>query len=274
MKKKSKSKSKWQAVLPAGVRPGDLSLAQLHDAKRVHEFLTEDIRAPEEIAYYIRSFRFLLFFGVACIHENKYPPLTACWNDLDERFMQDPYFDDELFVQSWILFDFPFGPEGQTALDHFQTFLSGGDTGAQFERFIHAARRSRLGLHQDVMHTKQHAKVRELFTGDINELFPSAHYERGEILLVRLMPYRQGAFMFGHPKGFPRDARAMIEGMVLDKMFLLRENLEHGLSERTRYERFMKVAGPYWMSCVTPNEDAPVLAPDHYRGYFDANHRG
>lgn len=197
---KKKPKSKWQAVLPTGVRPGDLSLAQLRDAKRVHEFLTEDIRAPEEIAYYIRSFRFLLFFGVACIHENKYPPLTACWNDLDERFMHDPYFDDELFVQSWILIDFPFGPDGQTALDYFQTFLSGGDTGAQFERFIHAARRSRLGLHQDVMHTKQHAKVRELFTGDINELFPSAPYERGEILLVRLMPYRQGGLYVRSPQ--------------------------------------------------------------------------
>jgi hypothetical protein len=49
---KKMPKAKWQAVLPASLRPGDLSLDQLRDAKRVHELLTQDIRAPEEIAYY------------------------------------------------------------------------------------------------------------------------------------------------------------------------------------------------------------------------------
>jgi hypothetical protein len=149
-----------------------------------------------------------LFFGLACIHEDKYPALTACWKDLDARFMRDPCFDDELFVQSWILIDYPFGAEGQTALDYFQAFVGDGDTSSLFERFIRDARRSRPGLHQDVVHSKQHAKVRELFTGDVNEVFPSALYERGEILLVRLMPYRQGTFMFGDPKGFPSNVRS------------------------------------------------------------------
>jgi hypothetical protein len=26
----------------------------------------------------------------------------------------------------------------------------------------------------------------------------------------------------------------------------------------------MKLAGPYWMSCVTKNDALPILAPDHY----------
>lgn len=35
-----------------------------------------------------------------------------------------------------------------------------------------------------------------------------------------------------------------------------------------QYESFMKLAGPYWMSCVTTNDEAPILPPDHYRTYL------
>ena len=38
----------------------------------------------------------------------------------------------------------------------------------------------------------------------------------------------------------------------------------------TQYETFMRLAGPYWMSCVCSDQDAPVLAPDHHhRTYLD-----
>ncbi len=30
----------------------------------------------------------------------------------------------------------------------------------------------------------------------------------------------------------------------------------------------MKLAGPYWMSCVTQNDAVPILAPDHYLTYL------
>ena len=30
----------------------------------------------------------------------------------------------------------------------------------------------------------------------------------------------------------------------------------------------MKLAGPYWMSCVTKDEDVPILDPDHYLTYL------
>ena len=39
--------------------------------------------------------------------------------------MSDPAFDDGVFVQSWILMDFPFGPRGQASLDYFEEFLKG-----------------------------------------------------------------------------------------------------------------------------------------------------
>lgn len=34
----------------------------------------------------------------------------------------------------------------------------------------------------------------------------------------------------------------------------------------------MKLAGPYWMSCVTSNDAIRILAPDHYLTYI--GHRG
>src|SRR5258708_1072978 len=34
-----------------------------------------------------------------------------------------------------------------------------------------------------------------------------------------------------------------------------------------QYGKFMKLAGPYWMSCVTKNDAIPILAPDHYLTY-------
>lgn len=46
-----------------------------------------------------------MFFGLACVAEDKYPPLTRCWKDLERRFMRDPSFDDGVFVQSWVLMD-------------------------------------------------------------------------------------------------------------------------------------------------------------------------
>jgi hypothetical protein len=56
-------------------------------------------------------------------------------------------------------------------------------------RFIEDARRSRLGLHQDVKRTKNLGKFRELLSGKVIEAFPSVEeYGKGEILLVRALP--------------------------------------------------------------------------------------
>jgi len=31
----------------------------------------------------------------------------------------------------------------------------------------------------------------------------------------------------------------------------------------------MKLAGPYWMSCVVKDDSLPILDPDHYLTYPD-----
>ncbi|MGA2451399.1 MAG: hypothetical protein ABTD50_22305 [Polyangiaceae bacterium] len=262
----AKQKPSWFSMLPGGLPPSQYSLDELRSVKDAHAFLSEHIEGPEDVSECVRAFRFLLFFGIACIAEDKHPPLTRCWKDLEKLFMCDPAFEDGVFVESWILMDFPFGPNGQTALDYFEDFLRGSDVTHDFLPFIDAARKSRLGLHQDVMRTKKVAKFRELLSGRVTSALPSVEkYGEGEILLARMMAYKDTVFVFGNPKGFPKETKERLEDMVLDKLFL---NFDAEEALETQYEKFMKLAGPYWMSCVTKNEAIPILAPDHYQTYL------
>ena len=67
----AKHKAAWHAILPGGMSPAAFSLDELRAAKQVHGFLTKQVQGPEGIAHCIRGFRYLLFFGIACIAENK-----------------------------------------------------------------------------------------------------------------------------------------------------------------------------------------------------------
>ena len=59
--------------------------------------------------------------------------------------------------------------------------------------------------------------------------------------------------------------KRQIENMVRDKLFYFDdEDTPEG-----QLEAFMKLAGPYCMSCVTKNEATPILDPDHYLTYLD-----
>ena len=260
-------RSAWRSMLPGRLPLAKYSLEELRSAKAAHAFLTEEVGGPSEFGECLRAFRFLLFFGIACVAEDKYPPLTRCWKELETLFMGDPAFEDGVFVQSWVLMDFPFGPKGGTVLDYFEEFVRGIDEASKFQPFIDAARRSRLGLHQDVMRTKKIAKFRELISGKVTEAFPSIEqYGKGEILLTRMLTYGDQVFAWGDPKGFPKEKRADIEDMVLDKMMFYLDDAAE--APEAIYEKFMKLAGPYWMSCVTQNEAVPILSPDHYLTYL------
>lgn len=266
----STQKHAWHAMTSGGKSRSTYSLDELRATKQVDGFLTESVPGPAEFGWYLRAFRYLMSFGMACVAEDKYPPLTRCWNDLERRFMGDPAFDDGVFVQGWALIDFPFGPAGQTALDYFEAFIQGTEAASHFQAFIDAARASRLGLHQDVMRTKKVATFRELISRTVIEAFPSVdEYGKGEILLVRTMKCGDRVFLFGNPKGFPKENKEQIADMVVDKLLSTGEFA--GIAgPMTQYETFMKLAGPYWMSCVCSDHNAPILAPDHYRTYLDS----
>lgn len=261
-----KKKPAWLSILPGDLDPSRFTLDQLRNVKAAHAFLTERIEGPPGFAEYMRAYRFLLFFGIACVAENKYPALTRCWKDLERLFMSDPAFEDGVFVQSWALMDFPFGPERQTALDYFEEFLKGTEAGPGFLRFIDEARKSRLGLYQDAGRTKTVANFRELISGRTMSAFPSVDaYGKGEILLTRAIRHGEQVFLWGDPKGFPKEMKSQIENMVRDKLFYFIEET----TPEAQFEAFMKLAGPYWMSCATKNDAIPILEPDHYRTYLD-----
>jgi hypothetical protein len=90
---------------------------------------------------------------------------------------------------------------------------------------------------------------------------------KGEILLTRMLRYKDQVFAWGDPKGFPKEKKAQIEDMVLDKMMVYADAKD---APEVQYEKFMKLAGPYWMSCVTKNDAIPIFAPDHHLTYLRA----
>jgi hypothetical protein len=53
------------------VSPAAFTLDELRAAKQAHGFPTEEVQGPDGIGHYIRGFRYLLFFGIACIAEDK-----------------------------------------------------------------------------------------------------------------------------------------------------------------------------------------------------------
>ncbi len=262
----AKKKPAWRSILPGNLDLSRFTLDELRDMKAAHAFLTETIEGPPGFGEYMRAYRFLLFFGIACVAEDKYPALTRCWKDLERLFMSDPAFGDGVFVQSWALMDFPFGPERQTVLDYFEEFVKGTETGPLFQRFVDEARKSRLGFYQDTGRTKTVANFRELISGRTISAFPSVDaYGKGEILLTRAIRHGEQVFFWGDPKGFPKETKGQIEDMVRDKLFYFTEET----TPEAQFEAFMKLAGPYWMSCVTKDEAVPILEPNHYRMYLD-----
>lgn len=117
------------------------------------------------------------------------------------------------------------------------------------------------------MRTKKVAKFRELLSGKVTEAFPSVEeYGKGEILLARMLAYKDQVLVWGDPKGFPKEKKTQIEDMVLDKIMVYADPQDE---PEVQYGKFMKLAGPYWMSCVTKNDAVPILAPDHCLTYLD-----
>ena len=81
-----------------------------------------------------------------------------------------------------------------------------------------------------------------------------------------MIEHRGEVFLFGDPRCWPPGMRRQLEDMVTGKMFDVCDEPADFLADP--YPRFMKLAGPYWMSCVTKNEAIPILPPDHDRSYL------
>ncbi len=273
-KPKRKRKPAWRAIVPGGKILPSMTFDELRVMKESHRLLTQEFKGPPAIGRSIRAFRMLQLFGAACAVEGKHPALTRCTKELDALFGKDAAFAEGLFVPSWVLMNFPCGPGELTALDHFESFLDGTSQLERVRPFIEAARASRLGLYQTVLRSTELARFRELFTDRVIDMTPQFDAgEPGEIVLGRLMVLDGQTYFWGGVKIFPPSALQMVQNMVLDKLLALDwvDYAQSGSELTPSYEKFMRLAGPYWMSVVATNEELPVLDPDHYLSYLDAD---
>lgn len=269
MKKKKINKKRSPAWLEALKRikidPYQLELKELKAFKDADRYLNGPVNGPKEWEYLIRNFRFLTSFALTAIYEKQFTPLSSCWEELERLFIHKEIFDDEIFVQSWIFCDFPFGPEKETVLDYYEDFIENPGILNNFQYFIDQMRASRLGLYQEILSSKKIIKIRELFTGKIIKIANTIpDYESGEIFLTRLVDIGGKTYAFGDPKCWPKEYKSHLQNMVRAKLFYF-----EAPSIEEQYEQFMKYAGPYWMSCVVQDQECPILQPDHYLKYLN-----
>lgn len=259
------SKSDWMKILP--VSPDKLSFAELRNFKKFDSLLKgKDLNGPIGWQEYMKNFRFLQFFAVASIVENKYPALTKCWNDLNKKFMKDPIFEDGVLIESWIYFNLPLNDQGETLLDKYELFLKECGQLETSDKFLQEMKKSRLGLYQETISSEKVTKFKELFTGKVISTVRSVpEYTKGEIFLTRIVEFNGDFFQFGDPKCWPKNYKTQLEDMILNKLFYF-----DGENTIKKYENFMKYTGPYWFSCVTTDSNIDIHDPDHYLGYLES----
>lgn len=261
----------WKSILPKEINFDKLSLEDCRNFKNFYELMesiTNDIKGPPGYRIFYQFMHYLLFYGLCCIEEKMFPALNKCWDALAPQFLKSEY-DCEWLVHCWVFCDFPLSlNKNDVLLDHFATFLLEQglpkDLNEHFCQFYSLMKSSRLGLYQEILSTSKVTKYRELFTNNVISTVRSVpYYEPGEIFLTRIISYLGNSFMIHDSKSYPTEARKTLEEMVRNKMHFISSSK----NEVENYERFMKLAGPYWMSCTHTDQSTPILLPDEYTYY-------
>ena len=202
------TKTAWSAMLPGGLRPVAVLPGGAAEREAAHAFLTEAVQGPKGIGECLRVVPLPPVLRHRVRRREQVPAAHPVLEGAREALHARPGVRRRRVRPELDPHGLPVRAKGETALDYFEEFLEGDRRRAAVQRFIDDARRSRLGLHQDVMRTKKVAKFRELFTGKVTEAFPSIEeYGKGEILLTRMMAYEDHVFVWGDPKGFPKEKK-------------------------------------------------------------------
>jgi hypothetical protein len=264
---------RWKKILPEGMDIEDLSLDDCRNFKKFHELIeaiTKDNKGPIGYRIFYQFMHHLLFYALCCIEEKKFPALNKCWDTLSPQFLTSEY-DNEWLVFCWIFCDFPLNLKtNEVLLDHFTHFLLDQiDLQNNFQEHLRefhvVMKSSRLGLYQEILSTSKITKYRELFTNNVISTVRSVpYYEPGEIFLTRIISYMGDNFAIHDPMNYPSKHKKHIEDMVRNKM----DFIQLTKNEVSDYQAFMKLAGPYWMSCThaTAKSDL-ILDPDEYTFY-------
>lgn len=231
--------------------------------------IQNDPAAPRGHRIFYELMHYLLYYGLCCINDNKFPALTKCWNKLTPLFLTKK-FDCDWFVFCWMFCDFPLDLRTKKVLldDFTDFFLSSGNLSDHFREhlphFHSIMKASRLGLYQEILSSSKTTKFKELFTNTvISTVRGVPYYESGEIFVTRVVSYLGDNFSIHDSKAYPKEYKNHLEMMVKNKLFMISETG----NDTEDYLRFMKLAGPYWMSCTHPDQESPILSPDEYKFY-------
>lgn len=261
----------WKSLLPPKLKASDLSFEQCRAFSEYYKLLTRKLKGPVAYRLFYQYSYHLLFYGMCCIEEKKYPALNRCYEDLSVYFLND-LFDNEWMVYFWMLCDFPLEQgSDRTVIDSFRDFLlENDDKLSSIERthreaFCQRLGKSRLGFYQEIMSTKKVTRYKELFTGEVITTVRSVpYYESGEIFVGRIVSYLDDAFLIHDPRNFPPGSTPALENMLSAKFFYISETSDDAVD----YDLFMRKAGPYVMAVTNPDSSVPVLMPDHYESYY------
>lgn len=259
----------WTKNLPQGIKLSDLSLDECRNFKQFFAEINNIVGPPG-----FKSARLFLYnmlvYTMCCIQENKFPTLNKCWEQLCPIFAT-PEYDNEWLVYCWIMCDLPLETGSDKALlDHYIEFMLANSTLSKaktenLKQFYTAMKSSRLGLYQVISSTSGTTKYQELFTGNIiNTIRSVPYYEIGEIFVTRIISYLDASFTVHDSPSYPPEYKDILEDMVSNKLFYISETDD----EAQDYEKFMKLAGPYWMSCTHQNQAVEIFNPNHYLTYL------
>lgn len=249
------------------IEPSQLSLGNLRKLPAVHEFLTASICGPAGFRYFYSRFKLLTVFAAGLYSEGRHPAFNRCWDELQQFYLDDiDELGEATLILGWMFCDFPFGPNGETVLGYFASHVERDIPEQDYQLFVEQFGQGRMGLYEAIGSTRKFTKFRELVTGRVVNAVRSVEgYEHGEVFLTRMVEHHGKVFQFCDPKCFPPEYKRALEEN-------LRVKVTHfyfeGASDEAMYERFMKLAGPYWFSCVDRNLVGPILSPDHYRTYL------
>ena len=229
---------------------------------QLNAYLLEDLPGPKYFTEAILNWRQFFMLSMTSIHTNEFPPLTQCWNELEERFGDS--FSDEVFMACCILADFQFGKEN---LSFAEKMIF--DEAEHLQDFAAQIARSRLGVYQIVDIKNDFLTLKEFFTDKVISVFHMLEEpEKGQICLARVLTTGDHKYLFGEIHCWPSENTSQIFNMVVDKMSLYCLDAPKSGSESlmsAQYEKFMKISGPYWMSIVGETDFfADVIMPDFY----------
>ncbi|MEI8026859.1 MAG: hypothetical protein WCI18_10975 [Pseudomonadota bacterium] len=229
---------------------------------QLNGYLLEDLPGPKYFTEAIHNWRQFFILSMCSIHTDEFPPLTQCWKELEERFGDS--FSDEVFMACCILADFQFGKQN---LSLAEKIISDGPE--DLRDFGDQIARSRLGVYQILDINNDFLTLQEFFTDKVISVFHKLEEpEKGQICLARVLTAGDHKFLFGETHCWPSENKSQIFNMMLDKMSLYCLEVTKKESESllsTRYEKFMKISGPYWMSIVGEADYfADVIMPDFY----------